>query len=487
MAMNEHLRTTPLWQANSLGSALPDNEYGVSVSLPLWEHVIGYEEGDPKIINTFKSGYPRFFLPPAIAELFQRAEHELASPSQRCIVHPRMEHANHALRLADNGRVESWQGLAAVVVEPSDYKQARMAWRIFGEVVSTRQARDILGRAEQQVTAEEGDAASLAIRQRIADHSGQSADDVFLFPSGMAATFTVWRMLQELRSDSPSLQLGFPYVDVWKVQQQGASHMIPVLDEAAYAEIANRAQHPLLGIFSEALTNPLLQCVDYNRLRGILDAAGNDVPIVIDDTIGTSVQIDASRAADIITTSLTKFFSGAGDVLAGCVILCKQSRHHKVMQRWMAVHSNHALFPADAATLAANSGDYAERVHQAGRTSEALYDFLCQHPKIAKIWHSRNQGGPGYADLQRSDGHSALFSLLLKDESQTPAFYDALRVCKGPSLGTDFTLVCPYTLLAHYDELDWAAACGVPRNLVRVSVGLEPATDLIERFASALG
>jgi cystathionine gamma-synthase len=52
-------------------------------------------------------------------------------------------------------------------------------------------------------------------------------------------------------------------------------------------------------------------------------------------------------------------------------------------------------------------------------------------------------------------------------------FFDALNVFKGPSLGTNFTLACPYTLLAHYTELDWAEGFGVDRRLVRVSVGLE--------------
>ena len=75
----------------------------------------------------------------------------------------------------------------------------------------------------------------------------------------------------------------------------------------------------------------------------------------------------------------------------------------------------------------------------------------------------------------------------MKDAANTsPRFYDALRVCKGPSLGTNFTLVCPYTLLAHYDELDWAESCGVPRHLIRVSAGLEDSADLVTRFEEAL-
>ena len=52
-------------------------------------------------------------------------------------------------------------------------------------------------------------------------------------------------------------------------------------------------------------------------------------------------------------------------------------------------------------------------------------------------------------------------------------FFDALAVAKGPSLGTNFTLACPYTLLAHYLETEWAETFGVEKELVRVSVGLE--------------
>ena len=63
--------------------------------------------------------------------------------------------------------------------------------------------------------------------------------------------------------------------------------------------------------------------------------------------------------------------------------------------------------------------------------------------------------------------------------------YDSLEVCKGPSLGTNFTLACPYVLLAHYNELGWAKKCGVPADLLRVSVGLEDPEILWENFKIA--
>jgi cystathionine gamma-synthase len=74
----------------------------------------------------------------------------------------------------------------------------------------------------------------------------------------------------------------------------------------------------------------------------------------------------------------------------------------------------------------------------------------------------------------------------LKAPKKTPKVYDALRLSKGPSFGTSFTLVCPYMMLAHYHELEWTEACGVPTHLLRVSCGLEPIDSLKAAFEEAL-
>ncbi len=57
---------------------------------------------------------------------------------------------------------------------------------------------------------------------------------------------------------------------------------------------------------------------------------------------------------------------------------------------------------------------------------------------------------------------------------------------KGPSFGTRFTLACPYTLLAHYHELEWAEGCGVSANLLRISCGIEETETIIAAFEEAL-
>ena len=83
-------------------------------------------------------------------------------------------------------------------------------------------------------------------------------------------------------------------------------------------------------------------------------------------------------------------------------------------------------------------------------------------------------------------GYGHLFSLTFTHPIAARAFYDALGCEKGPSLGTNFTLSCPFVVLAHYTELEWARSYGVDPDLVRVSVGLEDAKKLRSWFEKAL-
>lgn len=99
-------------------------------------------------------------------------------------------------------------------------------------------------------------------------------------------------------------------------------------------------------------------------------------------------------------------------------------------------------------------------------------------------------------------GYGFVLSMRFSSPGKAIAFHDALDVAKGPSLGTNFTLACrspshfilplligsagPYTLLAHFKELEWAAEYGVVEHLVRISVGLEGEEWLRARVDRAL-
>ena len=125
---------------------------------------------------------------------------------------------------------------------------------------------------------------------------------------------------------------------------------------------------------------------------------------------------------------------------------------------------------------------------QINESAEALFDFLDAHNKVKEVWYPKNKTVENYAKVKREGGgYGGLMSVVLHGgEKSAAAFYDSLRVSKGPSLGTVYTMACPYTLLAHFNEIPWAEKRGVSRDLIRIWVGLEDTEGLIGRFADAL-
>jgi cystathionine gamma-synthase len=259
---------------------------------------------------------------------------------------------------------------------------------------------------------------------------------------------------------------------------------------AELTAVADR--EPLAGLYTELPSNPLIEMPDLPALAAL--AASRDFPLVADDTVATCVNVNAYAHADLVTTSLTKAFSGVGDVLAGSVVVSARSPWADALRRLLAAQEAAApLFALDAVVLEQNARTFPERVRRMSASAATVAGWLAAHPAVARVHYPtldpaqralfaplRTGGAAG------ADGYGMLLSLTLRDPSATPAFFDRLRVSKGPSLGTNYSLACPYTLLAHYTELDWAARCGVSRDLVRLSIGLEDPADLIARLAEAL-
>lgn len=106
---------------------------------------------------------------------------------------------------------------------------------------------------------------------------------------------------------------------------------------------------------------------------------------------------------------------------------------------------------------------------------------------VSSVYYPKFVCREHYDAVKRPEGgYGGLFSMELHSEKAAQQFYDNLHCAKGPSLGTNFTLASPYTILAHYTELDWAEQFGVSRYLVRVSVGLEERQNLLDIFKKAL-
>ncbi len=488
----------PLWRAGDLGTGLPDSPHAVSVCLPLWAHVVGYEENDPAVRGAMRAGYPRFVFPTQVNALRDAFAKTHGIAPEGCLPFPARRCAEGCAAFIG----ASGQGEASVVAFPADSAQplyftvfppalaatAKSYWQHFGETVSSRRAEAALADAPEP---KEGAAAKKLLRDRIATLSGAQPQDVYLYPSGMGALHAALGAVQRLTPEAKTAQLGFPYVDVLKIQtvRGPGAHFMPAGDAADVARVAEllSSGERLAGVICEFPGNPLLRGADLPRLAELLRPHG--VPLIVDDTPGTFFNVDALAFADIVVSSLTKAFSGAGDVLAGSLVLNPRSARYAALKAAVDETYDHTLWGADAIVLEQNSRDFPERMAQVNATTEALCDALRDHPAVEHLYYPKYEIPALYAQVKKpGGGYGGLFSLVLKDGAvAAPRFYDRLRVSKGPSLGNNFTMACPYTLLAHYDELDWAASLGVASHLVRVSVGLEPLADLRARFVDALG
>jgi len=492
--------TEPFSREEDLGKALPESDHAVSVCLPRWKHVIGYEEGDPEVVDTFECGYPRFVPHPFVDELFLAAQEEFAKKNEVALVFPSLAAAWRCAeyvkrRSGASCRLESygWEGLTVVLVVEEYYGAAWKYWQHSGEIVSSREAEAaLLDEPVAEAVTDAGKKALETIRERIASfYPGVEGSDVYLFSSGMGAVFAVHRILAGRPDSPPTIQIEFPYLDSFKVQEQFGGGVVDLsVSESGGVEETREwlaAGHAASAVFTELPSNPLLRTADLAGISPLLKA--REIPLVVDDTVATSVNVDPFRYADAVTTSLTKTFSGAGDVAAGAVIIKKGCVSYEGLKEALPLEESASpLFSGDAIVLERNSRHFEDRVRATNEIAAELIEFLEARPEVEILWHPSSQCRERYDKLRKEDGgYGALFSFMLHGgEVAAQRFYDALEISKGPSLGTDFTLACPYTLLAHYGELDWAAERGAPRNLLRVWVGLEDPEDLIERFRVAL-
>ncbi|MEX2580181.1 MAG: PLP-dependent transferase [Verrucomicrobiales bacterium] len=491
----------PFCRPEDLGLAIPDSDHAVSVCLPTWKDVVGYEEGEPDVLEALECGYPRFLEHPFVVELFQSAQQEFAKTGEAALVFPSLAAAWRCAdyvkqRTGASCRLESygWNRLAAVLVDGASYDTAWQCWQHGGEIVSSRLAESALTDAplDKAVVSAGGEALSV-LRERLASfHEKAEPEDVFLFSSGMAAIFAVHRIVTEQRPDEATIQIEFPYLDTFKVQNhfgEGGVVDVSVTQSGGLEEIREwfDSGKKAAAVYSELPSNPLLRTPNLADIAPILREHG--VPLIVDDTVATSVNVDGFRFADAITTSLTKAFSGAGDVAGGCVILNRRSPFYESLKESLPSEESAApLFERDAVVLETNSRHFEERVRATGENAAGLVEWLRDRAEIERLWFPSTECRGFYDAVRRDDGGcGALFSFVLEGgEGAAAKFYDALELSKGPGLGTDFSLVCPYTLLAHYRELDWAAERGARRDLVRCWVGLEEPEDLRERFERAL-
>ncbi|KAF5724962.1 cystathionine gamma-synthase [Fusarium mundagurra] len=315
-------------------------------------------------------------------------------------------------------------------------------------------------------------------------------NDVYLYPAGMNAIFNAHRALLHAREPAQSINFGFPYVDTLKILQKFGPGCLfyghASAEDLDDLEARLKNGERFLGLFCEFPGNPLLTCPDLTRIRKLADKY--DFAVVVDETIGTFANINVLPVADVVVSSLTKIFSGDSNVMGGGLVLNPESKYYRTLKTTMNEIYEDNYWPEDVIFMERNSRDFESRVVRINANSDAICEVLRTHPLVKSIYYPKyNDSKPHYEKVRLPDGgYGGLLSVVFQKKEHAQAFFDALPLAKGPSLGTNFTLASPYVLLAHYQELEWAEQFGVDPYLVRVSVGLEETTELQVTFTDAL-
>ena len=242
-------------------------------------------------------------------------------------------------------------------------------------------------------------------------------------------------------------------------------------------------------VYLESPGNPTNALVDVEAVRGAVDAANLDCPIAIDNTfLGPLWQRPLEQGADIVVYSLTKYVGGHSDLVAGSIAGAKKWMDPVRMLR----NTMGGICDPNTAWMLCRSLETVElRMSRAGENAAKVCEFLSKHPKVE---------GLGYLgmikDARQQDiydrhclGAGSTFSLLLKGgEAECFRFLDALKIAKlAVSLGGTETLASHPASMTHLSVAEGRRAeLGISDNLVRISIGIEDADDLIADFKQAL-
>ncbi|KAH7014733.1 pyridoxal phosphate-dependent transferase [Ilyonectria destructans] len=318
-------------------------------------------------------------------------------------------------------------------------------------------------------------------------------DMIFLYPTGMTAIFKAHQLLCRLRHGK-TVVFGFLYELTPKLLRMygsgletfgnGTREELDKFEDMLKVQKYDDPSNHVQAVWCECASNPLLKTVNLEKLRQLANKYG--FFIVVDDTIGSVANIDVLDVADIIVTSLTKSFSGYANVMAGSITFSPASKHYIELHQELLQSYKNTLFIQDAIQLELNSRDYLARTSNINQTALFLVRFLQRYldkptPLSAVYYPETCHSSTNYRRHLRAKvdgqphlpGFGGLFTVEFVDVPTATAFFDALNVHKGPSLGAQYTLAQPYVQTVFQKEKAWAATYGLKETIVRISVGLE--------------
>ena len=317
-----------------------------------------------------------------------------------------------------------------------------------------------------------------------------------LYPSGMNAIATLFDVLRK-PGKNKIVSVGHMYSDTHILFTEIPWSHYPVetviLGASEIDQLDQHLDDSTMAVFVETLTNPLNEVPDLKEIISI--AQGNEVPVVVDNTMASPMNCKPlALGATAVIHSTTKYLSGT-NTHGGGVTLTNNGRLANELNYYQALWKNH-ISVYEASLLEEQMKSFPERMERFNANGLAMAEFLEIQPEVQQVHFSGLPSNRWYENAQELlSGPGSVVSFEFKDANleKVTAFFDANLnpIKKAPSLGSDETLICPYTLLTyyHYDD-DYLAEIPLSRYLIRISVGsekeLQPVLDAIRNGLDAV-
>jgi cystathionine gamma-synthase len=237
-------------------------------------------------------------------------------------------------------------------------------------------------------------------------------------------------------------------------------------------------------VWIETPTNPLLRCVDIEAIAAVAHEHG--AVLVVDNTFATPyLQQPLALGADLVVHSSTKYLGGHSDVVGGFVALNDDALAERLQFTQNAAGA--VPGPFDCYLVLRGVKTLAVRMERHCTNARAIVDLLVGHPAVDRVLYPQLPDHPGHdAAARQMRDFGGMVSFLLRGGE--PA---ALQVVASTRLFTlAESLGAVESLIEHPGRMTHASAAGsaleVPDSLVRLSVGLESAGDLVDDLDQAL-
>lgn len=241
-------------------------------------------------------------------------------------------------------------------------------------------------------------------------------------------------------------------------------------------------------LYMETITNPLMDVLDIQKFAQI--AHRHHVKVVVDNTFATPILCQPlNLGADIVVYSATKYLCGHSDIIGGAVISNKETIekiHHT------ATLYGPTMSPFDAWVLIRSLRTLELRMKQHSKNAMELAFFLEKQPQVKKVYYPGLDSSQTKEIAQKSFCNTLYGGMLSIDlAGGEKAAYNLIRALETikflPSLAS-FTTSMSYPAKTSHRGMpeDEREQAGITMGLLRISVGLESAEDLIEEFQKAL-